>query len=370
MNSRFYNRRTFLKQATCGLFLSGASAGLHAGQAEWKKANYFVLREGNLVQCTLCPWQCVIAPGTRGHCGVRLNRNGTLYSLVYGQIAANHVDPIEKKPFYHFLPGELAYSIATAGCNLDCKFCQNWELAQRKPEEIYSLPQTPEQIVAETARSKANVIAYTYNEPTVFAEYMADIACIAREKGIKNVVVSSGYINKKPLEDLCRYIDAYKIDLKSFSDLYYRKVVNGKLQPVLDTLLRLKDMHVWTEIVYLVVPTLNDNSDEVGQMCQWVVNNLGPDVPLHFSKFYPQYKLRNLPPTPVSTLEACYQIALDSGLNYVYLGNIPGDPGENTKCPSCHQLLIQRKGYRVYKNHIQNGTCPYCQTQIPGVWKT
>ena len=369
MESYICHRRSFLKWTVLGITASKIPfAFCKNSEPMWQRARYFVNREDKIVQCILCPWECVLSPGKRGHCETRINIDGQLYSLVYGRIAANHIDPVEKKPFFHVAPGSRAYSIATAGCNLDCKFCQNWELAQRKPEELYSLQQSPQEIATHAVESQSVMIAYTYNEPTIFTEYMLDIATQAKEKGIGNVVVSSGYINQKPLKDLCQVVDAYKIDLKGFSKQYYRDIVKGKLQPVLDTLITLKAENVWTEIVNLIVPTLNDNDKEIREMCRWIVQNLSADVPVHFSRFYPKYKLKNLPPTPISTLEKCYDIALDSGLNYVYLGNIPGHQSENTRCPNCEKIIIERKGYQVFKNEIENGKCKYCQNPIPGKW--
>lgn len=344
--------------------------GLHAaGRPGRFEARYYEKLPDKKVQCKLCPWECIVGPGRRGHCDVRANENGTYYSLVYGQVAANHADPVEKKPFYHFLPGSMAYSIATAGCNVDCKFCQNADLAQRKPEDLISLPMSPATVVQQARQSGCEIIAYTYNEPVVFTEFMQDIAKLGKEQNVRSIVVSNGFYNPQPLKDLCRYIDAYKVDLKAFTESYYRDIVGGRLQPVLTTLLNLKQENVWFEIVYLMVPTLNDDTESLQAMAKWIYNELGPDVPLHFSRFYPKYKLLNLPPTPVSTLEKAYQISVDAGLHYVYLGNVPGHPGEDTKCPNCHRVVLDRTGYEIFENHVRSGKCEFCGQAIAGVWE-
>lgn len=342
---------------------------LHSGtSAAGKEARYYEKRADGRVQCTLCPWQCVVKPGGRGRCGVRANRDGAYFSLVYGQVAAYHNDPIEKKPFYHFMPGSLAFSIATAGCNVACKFCQNADLAQRRPENVRSVYFSPEEVVRQARNVGCRSIAYTYNEPVVFTEFMQDIAAEGQARGVRSVVISNGFIRKKPLLDLCKVIDGYKVDLKAFTESYYEQIVGGRLKPVLDTLVTLREENVWTEIVYLVVPTLNDGEKELEALCQWVFRELGPDVPLHFSRFYPKHKLRNLPPTPVATLEKAYQIGLEAGLHYVYLGNVPGHQGENTTCPSCGRVVVRRVGYQVYENHLQAGKCSFCQTPVAGMW--
>ena len=366
------SRRTFLKNsavaATGFSLLSSVGFAESASKLSWIEARYYTKLENDRVRCELCPWHCVVAPGKRGHCDVRANRDGVYYSLVYGRIASYHNDPIEKKPFFHFHPASQALSVATAGCNVDCKFCQNWELAQRKPEDLPSYPLTTHEMVSLAKRWNSKSIAFTYNEPTVFAEYIHDIAETARQSGIYSVVVSNGFINKKPLLDLCSVVDAYKIDLKAYTESYYRDVVGGRLAPVLETLVTLKEQGIWFEIVYLMVPTLNDNTTDISKMVKWIIQELGPDVPLHFSRFYPKYKLTNLPPTPVKTLETARKIAMDGGLHFVYMGNVPGHEGENTYCPNCGKTLIRRLGYQIYENHIQKGCCAYCRHPIAGVW--
>jgi pyruvate formate lyase activating enzyme len=366
------NRRRFIQTgagAAAGMLVSPVFAKPDA-QLNWDaEARYYEKLPKGRVKCHLCPWECTVAPGDRGICEVRANRDGIYHSLVYGRVATSHVDPIEKKPFYHFLPASSAFSIATAGCNVECKFCQNWELAQRKPEELNPVSITPKKLAETAASAGCTSIAYTYNEPTIFTEFMIDTASEARSLGIRSVAVSNGFINPDPLRDLCKVIDAYKVDLKSFRESYYSDIVSGQLAPVLRTLEILKEERVWTEIVYLLVPTLNDSDAEIRDMTQWVFQTLGPDVPVHFSRFYPQYKLKNLPPPPTSTLEKARQIGLDSGLHYVYLGNLPGHEGENTRCPACGEMVIGRTGYQIRAAALSNGQCRKCGQSIAGVWK-
>jgi len=373
-NRSTVSRRQFLKKsaaiaASTSLVPVPGFSGIR-GRLSRTEARYYKKLPGRKVQCELCPWQCVVESGQRGHCEVRENRDGTYYSLVYGRIASHHNDPIEKKPFYHFLPGSAAFSLATAGCNVDCKFCQNWELARRRPEEISNVVFSPEEVVKYAKRWGCQSIAYTYNEPTVFTEFIYDVASKGKEQGVRSVLISNGFISRKPLLDLCRVVDGYKVDLKAFSEEYYREVVGGKLAPVLDTLVTLKSQGVWTEIVYLTVPTLNDDEKKIGEMVKWILQELGSDVPLHFSRFYPKYKLKNLPPTPISTLEKLRNVGLDGGLHYVYLGNVPGHVGGNTLCPNCHKTLIGRVGYRIFENNVVDGVCRFCGQNIPGIWKT
>lgn len=365
------NRRDFIRK-------TGVLGGSLFAGGIWKdrdslyepvEARYYRKLDGGRVQCLLCPRECVVASGRRGHCQVRENRDGTYFSLVYGRIAAFHNDPIEKKPLYHFMPGSMAFSLATAGCNVNCKFCQNWELAQRRPEDLPFVLFKPEEVSMRAEEWRCSSIAFTYNEPTVYAEFIVDAAAAARSRGIKTVLISNGYIHEKPLGDLCGVVDAYKVDLKAFEESFYRDVVNGKLSSVLDTLIRLRERGVWTEIVYLIVPTLNDDPEILRKMAGWIRLNLGDEVPVHFSRFYPKYKLRNLPPTPVSSLETARNLCLEAGLKYVYIGNVPGHEGENTYCPQCHKMLIQRLGYRIIKNDIQNGRCLHCGNEIAGIWQ-
>ena len=321
------------------------------------------------IRCKLCPRECVIDDRERGYCGVRENRGGTYYTLVHSRVCAAHIDPIEKKPFFHFYPGTLAFSVATAGCNVNCKMCQNWEISQSRPEQVSSRFVPPKDLASLAQQYRCPSIAYTYSEPVVFYEYMRDAADAAHTQGIKSVVVTGGFIQQDPLRKLCPGVDAIKVDLKSFSEKYYKEVVNGELKPVLEALVTMRKLGMWTEIVYLVVPTLNDSDAEFRGLAQWVKSNLGVDVPVHFSRFHPEYLLKNLPPTPLETLDRAKAIVDAEGLHYVYLGNVPGHPAESTYCPKCHRVVIGRVGLMVQEVHLRKGKCEYCQQAIPGVWQ-
>ncbi len=340
-----------------------------ASDSKLREALFYQKLENNALQCLLCPRNCVIQNNKRGFCRVRENRGGILYTLVYAKPVAIHIDPIEKKPLFHFLPSTTAFSIATAGCNLKCKFCQNWEISQSTPEEADYVYLEPEDLIKRLKESGAPTIAYTYSEPTIFYEYMLDIAKLAKDIGIKNVMHSCGYINEKPLRQLCKYLDAANIDLKGFSDDYYANMTQGALEPVLKTLKILREEGVHIEITNLVLSGYNDAPDLIIKMCLWIKDNLGADTPLHFSRFFPMHKLLNLNPTPVETLERARQIALDCGLKYVYIGNIAGNPAENTYCPKCKKILIERKGYFILQNNIKGGKCVFCGEEIKGVWR-
>jgi len=320
------------------------------------------------VKCTLCPRECEVADVERGYCGVRENQGGEYQTLVYGALCSGNVDPIEKKPLFHYLPGTTAFSIATAGCNIECKFCQNWEISQFRPEQVESTLVTPAQLVRACAGRACPTIAYTYSEPVIFYEYMHDAAALARQQGIGSVMISNGYIQEQPLRQLCRQLTGVKIDFKAFSETFYAQWCSGHLKPVLATLETLKEIGIWTELVVLIIPTLNDSPQEIKAMSKWVVEHLGPDVPLHFTRFHPTYRVTNLPRTPVETLERCRQIALDAGVRYVYAGNVPTHPGENTYCHACRQELIRRVGFQVADNRIRDGKCPRCGAAIPGIW--
>jgi pyruvate formate lyase activating enzyme len=300
-----------------------------------------------------------------------MNVGGELKTLVYAQPVSVHIDPIEKKPVYHMMPGSSIFSIATVGCNLKCTFCQNWEISQAYPEQANTSGKimTPQQVVDAAIKNDCRSVAYTYSEPVVFYEYVLDIAKLAKQKGLKNVLVSAGYINPEPLRKLVPYFDVVKIDLKGFNKQFYRKVVGGDLDFVLATLKELHRLRVMTEIVNLVVPGLNDDMQEIARMCAWIVVNCGPDTPLFFTRFTPGYKLGNLASTPIETLERAREIGLKAGLRYVYVGNVPGHPGENTYCPRCNRVLIKRYGFDILENNIKNGKCIFCNEKIPGVWE-
>jgi len=332
------------------------------------EAMYYRKLDGKQVRCELCPRRCIISNSRRGFCKTRENRDGTLYSVVYGKPCAVHADPIEKKPLFHVLPATKSFSIATAGCNLACKFCQNWQISQAYPEEVPYKDLMPERLVAIAKERNCPTIAYTYTEPTVFFEYMYDSAKLAHKEGIMNVMHSAGFINEKPLRDLCKYLDAANIDLKG-SDRFYDEISLGNREDVLRTLKILKEEGVWVEITYLVIPTLNDDDNYIRETCKWIKENLGEGTPLHLSRFWPMYKLKNLSPTPISTLERARDIAVDAGLRYVYVGNIPGHKGETTFCPYCNEVLIERLGYNVVENNLKDGKCKFCKKEIEGIWQ-
>ncbi len=348
-----------------GLFASPAVAGVSLHEAQW-----YDRLGGNKIRCRVCPRECVVGDRERGFCGVKENRGGRYYTLVYGQCAALNVDPIEKKPLFHFLPGSVALSLATAGCNMDCKNCQNWDLSQSRPEQIKdAMPIAPDQF-AGLARSRgARCVAYTYSEPVVFYEYMYDIARSARASGIKSVMISNGYIRAEPMTRLAGVLDAVKIDLKAMSDQFYRTYCVGTVAPVLETIRLVKRLGKWLEIVYLVVPTLNDSDAAIRQLCTWVKANVGTEVPLHFSRFHPEYQMKKLPPTPYETLDRCRKIARETGLSFVYLGNVPGEQAVTTYCPRCGKPVVRRSGFEVLEVKLRNGCCAYCSRAIPGVWQ-
>lgn len=334
-----------------------------------KEALFYEKLERNMVHCYLCSHHCRISQGKRGICSVRENINGTLYSIVYGKLIASAVDPIEKKPLFHFLPGSSAYSIATVGCNFSCLNCQNYDISQMpKPNKpIYSEEVAPEEVVEAAKHYKCESIAYTYTEPTIFFEYAYDIAKLAKKEGIKNIFVSNGYITEEALREIAPYLDANNIDLKSFSDEFYRKVCGARLEPVLNSIRLHKELGIWIEITTLVIPSLNDSEENFKEIARFI-KNLDENIPWHVSAFYPAYKLTNLPPTPIKTLDKARKIGLETGLKYVYQGNVPGE-GENTLCPSCGKVLIRRSGYVVLQHNMKNSKCPHCEAKIDGVWK-
>lgn len=327
--------------------------------------------ENNDVECELCAHGCVIKPGKTGICKVRLNREGTLDSLVYGRPIARNVDPIEKKPLYHFLPGTLSYSIACVGCNLACRHCQNADIAHmpRDTGRIQGGRADHNQVAAGAAAADCASISYTYTEPTVFGEYVRDICIHARRAGMKNVFVSNGYLSPKSTAWLGPLLDGANIDLKSFSDSFYREVCGARLEPVLETLKGLKELGVWLEVTTLLIPGLNDSAEELSRLTAWLVDNLGEDTPWHISRFHPAYKLTDRDPTPLTSLETAFATGRAAGLRYVYLGNVPGRGGENTVCPGCGATLIDRLGFQVRSNAVDQGRCPHCGRTIAGVWE-
>jgi pyruvate formate lyase activating enzyme len=381
-------RKEFLK--TLGLGVSGvfcAGTGLCLGQTraesiqgeifrkdgptkpwKWSIEGFYYTSDGKNVQCQVCPNLCLLEPGDRSVCRSKVNIDGKLYSLAYGNPCAVHVDPIEKKPLHHFHPGTAIFSIAAAGCNLRCLNCQNWEISQRKPEEVQHTEMFPQEVVRAALKTESPSIAYTYSEAVTYYEYMLDTARLAKEAGLKNVLVSNGYINREPLLELCKVLDGANINLKSFDDRLYRSLNGGTLKPVLNTLKILREQGVWFEITTLVVPTYVDDPEMIKRMCEWILKELGPECPLHFTRFSPSYRLTRLPPTPVAALEQMRDIALAQGIRYVYLGNVPGHPGCNTYCPKCGRTLVERSGYVRLPVHLNKGHCKFCRHVIPGRW--
>lgn len=320
------------------------------------------------VRCDICPNECDLRPGEISNCNNRINSNGKLFSIAYGNPCAVNIDPIEKKPLLHFHPSSKIYSIATAGCNFACLNCQNWEISQTSPYKTHNAELLPQNVVESCIENKCPSIAYTYSEPISFYEYMFDTSKIAHERGIMNVMVSNGYINEAPLRKLVPHLDAANIDLKSFSDDIYLRLNAGKLQPVLNTLKILKDTGVWLEITNLIIPSWTDDLDMIKRMCEWLVANGFSGFPLHFSRFHPTYKLTQLPETPLQILVKARDIAINSGCNYVYIGNVPGKTFENTYCPKCKNLIVERRGFTILSNRIKNGKCELCGTIINGRW--
>ena len=319
------------------------------------------------VHCFLCPRHCRLRVGQAGFCAIRLNQAGRLVSLGYGAPAAVHVDPIEKKPLFHFLPGSRVLSLGTVGCDLGCVFCQNWDLSRSPPEPAERrLP--PAEVVSLARGSDCPAIAFTYNEPTIWAEYALDIAAAAREHGIAAVMVTNGYITRAAFHDVYDHVAAANVDLKALDDGFYRRYTRARLEPVLDALLWLRgETSVWVEITNLVIPTLNDRPDDVRRLADWVLGHLGPDVPVHFTAFHPDFRLRDLPPTPPATLRMARRVAREAGLRYVYEGNVAGD-GAHTLCPDCGRLLVRRSWHEVLENRLAEGQCPGCGRTVPGRW--
>ncbi|MCX5679575.1 MAG: AmmeMemoRadiSam system radical SAM enzyme [Candidatus Omnitrophica bacterium] len=332
-------------------------------------ANYWNKVNREFVQCKLCPRNCMIADGQRGACTVRINKGGILYTLGYGNPVSLAVDPIEKKPFFHVEPGSPVFSLAVAGCNMRCLFCQNWQISQSKPDEVDSYKLNPEEVVDVMIKNRCKYIAYTYTEPVIFYEYMLDIAKIAKKKGLKNTMHTCGYVNQEPLAELLKYMDAVNVDLKAFDDKFYNKMgMMAQLGPVLETIKTVKKQGVWLEITNLLIPGENDDPREIRKMCVWIKENVGDEVPLHFSRFMPTFRLTNLPPTPAEKLKEARKIAMETGLKYVYIGNAPGYEGEDTYCPNCGKVVVKRRGYSVEELNIKGGRCKFCDYKIAGIW--
>lgn len=379
-------RRSFIKKGLIGLAglslsayainkLVSKHANVFENQApeelwKWSKEIYNYKKLSNkVVQCLNCPRQCILKPGERSFCRNKVNIDGKFYTLAYGNPCSVHIDPIEKKPLNHFLPTTASFSIASAGCTFRCLNCQNWEISQSKPEDTQNYDMMPEAVVDAAIKNNCASIAYTYSEPSAFYEYMYDTSKVARQNSIRNVWVTNGYLNEKPLRNLCKVMDAANVDLKSFKEEIYNELNSGNLQPVLNTLKILKEEKVWFEVTNLVVPSWTDDLNMIRDMCKWLVKNVGKDYPLHFSRFYPMYKLTHLPQTPIKFLEEARKTALDEGLNYVYIGNVPGSEASNTYCPSCKKLIIKRLGYSVDTIGLQGSVCKFCGQKIAGVWR-
>lgn len=388
-----FTRRSFLHASAallvmqkCGGLCPGTGSCAHAaGQSDikgsvfkggaprklWRYARegaFYTKSYGNKVACDICPNHCILSPGDLGVCRSKVNLGGRLYSITYGNPCSANVDPMEKKPLFHFMPGSRVFSIATTGCNIRCLNCQNWEISQSRPEEVRFFELFPADVVKAVRSSRSRSIAYTYSEPIAFYEYMLDTAELARKAGIANVFISNGYINTGPLLKLCTVLDAANINLKSFSDEIYMKLNGARLDPVLSTLRTLHERRVHLEITNLVVPGYTDDEEMVRRMCGWIVKNVGQDNPLHFLRFFPKYKLDRLPPTPTATLERFRTLAMKEGIRYVYVGNIPGHEGNNTYCHACGKLLIERRGYLMPVFNLKGGACGFCGAAIPGVW--
>lgn len=371
-----FSRRSFLQRVMVALVGGGLAAGTPSAQGRSpakptgpvSRSMYYRKREKNLLQCELCFRQCLIPDGKRGFCRARINKAGKLESLVWGRPAGLQIDPIELEPMYHLVPGHRNLCVYTASCNFRCKHCHNWSISQSAPEEIKGLSMTPREIVEETIRLGCQSISHSINEPTVFYEMMYEVSQIAKERGLMTVCHTNGGIAEGPLKALLKYLDGVTVDLKSFNPKFYREVSEARLEPVLNTLVKIKESATHLEIVNLVITTLNDDLQEIKKMCRWIVENLGKEVPLHFTRFSPAYKMTHLPPTPLKTLESAWSIAVAEGIKYVYIGNVVGHPGNSTYCPKCSKMLIERTHFLVLKNLVQQGSCPFCQERITGIW--
>ncbi len=380
--SRPLTRRDFIKAGiygACAVCLAGNAgfpgktgtayaASPKKGFVNPRPSPWFIPLSNAGVQCTLCPMQCRIPRGGRGKCRVRENRDGKAYTLAYGNPVLVQMDPVERKPFFHVMPGTRALSVSTAGCPLECRFCEVWDMALVSPEEVHAYDLPPEKIVAHAVSAGAGAISYAFGEPVVFFEYMTDIAVLAKKAGLLNLVHTSGYISPEPLQAITGHLDAVNVDLKGFDSGFYKTMVGGDIEPVKNTLKALKRAGVHIEITNLVIPGANDAVAQVNGMCEWIIEELGPDTPVHFARFYPLYKLTNLPPTPVATLDRIRDAAMSAGLRYVYVARVTGHKGENTFCPECGKMVIDRMGFVIEAIHMKNGRCGYCAATVRGKW--
>ncbi|MCX7973371.1 MAG: AmmeMemoRadiSam system radical SAM enzyme [Candidatus Aminicenantes bacterium] len=366
------DRRSFLLRTT-GCLLS-LSLGIKPkkiysfNENSIKKAWFFKKDENEFVRCQLCFRGCSIAHKKRGFCRVRENRKGELYSLVYGKPAGLQIDPIELEPMYHLVPGHRNLCVYTASCNFRCKHCHNWPITHFPPEQIRSYDLTPEKIVEETIRQNCQSISFSINEPTIFYEMMIEVAQLAKKRGLLTLCHTNGGIRKAPLLELLPFLDAVTVDLKAFTSKFYEEISQAKIEPVLETLLTIREANKHLEIVNLIIPTLNDHLEDIKKMCRWIAENLGKDTPLHFTRFSPAHKITHLPPTPIKTLEEARTVAMAEGLRFVYIGNVVGHPGNSTYCPNCGHKVIERSHFVVKKNLIKEGKCPFCGEKIPGIW--
>ncbi len=374
------NRRSFLRKSFLCCLFGGMGSPLLQASAKSKEIEppsqqglngeaLFYKRGGNnSVRCQLCFRRCFIPEGARGFCRNRENRGGILRSLVYGRPSGLQIDPIELEPMYHMVPGHTNICVYTASCNFRCKHCHNWHISQSSPEEVRAFRCTPKEIVGEALRHGCRSISHSINEPTVFYELMYGVVKEAKKKGLLTLCHTNGGIAKVPLLELLKFMDGVTVDLKAFSQKFYREISGSKLEPVLETLKTIKGANKHLEIVNLVIPTLNDQMDDIKKMCRWILGNLGKDTPLHFTRFSPSYKMTHLPFTPINTLEEARSMALGEGIEYVYIGNVAGHPANSTYCPKCRKKLIERTHFIVLKNHVKDGLCPFCKEKIPGIW--
>ncbi len=385
-----HGRREFLKAGAAGACMLGLGAFIgfsrfaraqtvpngqpappqtaEKGLIRRKRSPWFTSDRDGRITCTLCPKACTLNPGERGACRVRENDGGEGYTLVYGNPALVQLDPVERKPFFHVLPGSKALSVSTAGCPLECRFCEVWDMALVPPEDLHAYDLPPEEVIRHAFGMEARSVSYAFGEPVAYYEYVHDTAALARENGLLNLLHTSGYINPEPLAELSPKLDAINVDLKGMDSAFYRDVVGGELEPVLECLKQLKADGVHIEITNIVIPTLNDDRSMIIRMAEWIGNELGPDVPLHFARFYPLYKLANLPPTPVATLDEARKTAKEVGLNYIYVARVTGHEGEDTYCPACGETVIERLGFVVEEIRIEDGRCAACGQKIPGRW--
>lgn len=329
-------------------------------------AIYWEITKGK-IKCKLCPHNCIITNNKIGICKVRKNIDNKLYTVAFGNLCAANIDPIEKKPLFHFLPSSKTFSIAINGCNFHCYNCQNWNISQFPSQDNVRIT-SPQQIVESAIKNNCKSISYTYTEPTIFYEFMLETAKLAKEKGLKNIIVSNGFINKEPLLELCKYIDAANIDLKCFDEITYKKLTGGSLNSVLETIITLHQNNVWLELTNLLIPDYTDDLSNIKKMCKWLYENDLSEVPLHFSRFFPTYKLNEPAPTPIETLNKAYTVAKNEGITYVYIGNVNEHENENTYCNKCKKLLIKRIGFNVITNNIVNTNCKFCNNKIKGIW--